>query len=131
MKKAMVLFISILLSILVASCATVPVTKKNKDDSFYGHFKMYSFKLYRGGLIQDNINRLGKLSGFHVHTVNLNPGCDVFTESYVIERWNIESIYQSIAGHDFEVTFHEVGTPNQMVVFKFIGDPSKLVGCYK
>ncbi len=127
MKK----YLIVLSAFLLASCATVPPSKEDKNNSFEGNFKMYSFKLYRGAKIQDNIQRLAKITGYQVHTADIKPGCDVFTESYTVKEWSVDQMFKTIAGDDFQVTFHESGTPNQMVVLRYIGKQDKLVGCYK
>lgn len=119
------------LLLLVSSCASVQPSKVDKNNSFDGYFKMYSFKLYSGAKIEDNIKRLAKQSGYQVHVSDIKPGCDVYVDSYTAKEWSIESLFKNIAGDDFDVTFHENGTPNQMVVLRYIGNNANLVGCHK
>lgn len=118
-------------TLALASCSTISPGEDPKQYFFDGYFKTYSFKLYTGGIIADNVNRLGNQAGYLVHTVNLQPGCDVLIESKVVKESNIEEMFKAIAQPYFDVAFYESGTPNQMVVLTYVGQKSDLKGCYK
>lgn len=129
MKKAYLL--ALMLLTMITACASVEPGLSDKNDSFMGHLKLYSFKLYKGGLIQDNVRRLAAKTGYQIHVVNLGAGCDLYIEAGEIESGSKEGLFKKLVEPNFDIKFHEVGKPTQMLVLTYTGAKSLLKGCYQ